>query len=243
MATASKSFQPFLPFLPKPLGRFLFALTSLFCLPWVTAGEIDSFQVELEAQAIVAIESEFGPYDFRLQEPLASLGKLLQQAGNHQEALVAFDRALHVTRINRGLYDETQIEIVDLIIDSDSALANWDSVNQHYGYLEYLYQVLYHVEDPRLETGLQKVVSWHVNALNVNLDGKRIEHLRQANKLFKLRLEIAERTLSAGHPRFEFLEQNIKNCEHQLYLASDLNKEMHRRQERSRRSNALAGLE
>lgn len=204
---------------------------------------INSFAIELEAQAIVALESEYGPYDFRLQEPLGNLGRQLQEAGKHEEALIAFDRALHVTRINRGLYDESQIEVVDSLIESNSALANWDSVDRHYRYLQHLYRRLYHVDDPRLEIGLQKVVSWHVSALNVNLDGKRIEHLRQANKLFKLRLEVAGQTLTAGHPRFEFLEQNIKICEYQLYLASDLNKEMLRRQERTRRSRTLADLD
>ena len=86
------------------------------------------------------------------------------------------------------------------------------------------------MDDPRLESGLRKVSAWHVNALNVNLDGRRIEHLRKANKLFKLRMQIAENTLSLDDPKFAVLAQNIEICERELFLASDLNREMMVRQ-------------
>ena len=113
----------------------------------------------------------------------------------------------------------------------------------HYAYMENLYRRLYEVTDPLLETGLQKIVSWHVRALNINVDGKRIEHLQQANKLFKLRLQIAQHTLHTDDPKLDFLLRNIEISERQLFLVSDLNREMQRRQQRSRQNNLLADLD
>jgi hypothetical protein len=183
---------------------------------------------------IQALDTYFGPYDFRLAVPLQTLGRQLEESGNHGDAVAVYQQALHVTRVNNGLYHESQVGILERLIENNKALKNWEAVNNHYAYLEHLYRRLYEVEDPRLETGLQKVVSWHVNALNVNLDGRRVEHLQQANKLFKLRLEIAEQTLTADDPKFAFLHYNIAICERQLYLASDINRELTRKKRRSR---------
>lgn len=179
-------------------------------------------------------ESEFGAYDFRQVEPLGDLGREQQDTGDYSQALVLFKQALHVTRINNGLYHESQLQILDNIIASEVALRDWEAVDQHYGYMEHLYRKLYSMDDPRLESGLREVSSWHVNALNVNIDGRRVEHLRQAKKIFKLRLQIAERTLSIGDPKFDFLVRNIEICDRQLYLASDLNKELIARRSRKK---------
>ncbi|PCJ25323.1 MAG: hypothetical protein COA96_07565 [SAR86 cluster bacterium] len=179
-------------------------------------------------------ESDFGAYDQRQIEPLGDIGRQQQRIGEHLQALAFFKQALHVVRINNGLYHEAQLPILSDIIESETALKNWEAVDDRYSYMEHLYRRLYSLDDPRLEQGLREVSSWHVNALNVNIDGKRVQHLRQANKVFKLRLLIAERTLAFGDPKFDFLIQNIEICERQLYLASDLSKEINERRPRGR---------
>lgn len=181
------------------------------------------------------LQTDFGPYDYRLMEPLDDLGNLQQRMGDHEAAVRTFKQALHVIRINNGLYHEAQIDVLDKLISSERVLRNWQDVDNHYAYMQHLYQRLYAIDDPRLEAGLQKVASWHVSAFRVNLDGKRFEHLRTANKLFHLRLKVAKLTLSADDPKFDFLHRNIALCERQLYLASGLNKEMMDRQKKIRR--------
>jgi hypothetical protein len=104
-------------------------------------------------------------------------------------------------------------------------------VNNFYAYEEHLYRRLYGTDDSRLEAGLRKVSAWHITALNVNLGGNRIEHLRKVNKLFKLRMQIAENTLSLDDPKFAMLARNIEIFERELFLSSDLNSEMWIRQQ------------
>jgi len=171
-------------------------------------------------------ESKYSAYDQKQVESLDDLGKRIQEAGDYPQALLLFKQALHVTRINNGLYHESQLRILENIISSEIALRNWEAVDDHYTYMELLYRRLYQLNDPRLELGLRKVSSWHVNALNVNIDGKRVEHLRKASQLFQLRLQVAELTLSLGDPKFNFLAENIEICERELYLSSSLNQEM-----------------
>lgn len=183
-------------------------------------------------------EAEFDAYDPRLLNRFDRWGRQLQESGEHQQALAFFKQALHIARVNNGLYHESQLEVLDSLIECEMALRNWESVNDHYAYMEHLYRRLYSVDDLRLENGLQKVVAWHVNALNVNLDGRRMEHLLQANKLFKLRLQVAQMTLTANDPKIDFLYRSIAVSERQLYRASPLNQEAFQRQ-RSIRRNAL----
>ncbi|PCI79271.1 MAG: hypothetical protein COB20_05150 [SAR86 cluster bacterium] len=188
------------------------------------------------SRTIRTMESDFSAYDQRQIESLEDLGRLNLSLGEHQQALDLFKQALHVARINQGLYHESQISIVDDIISAEISLQNWEEADNYYAYQEHLYRRIYDTDDARLEAGLRKVSAWHITALNVNLDGKRIEHLRKANKLFKLRLQIAENTLSIGDPKFDMLVRNIEIFEKELFLSSDLNREMLIRQQKDSQS-------
>ena len=187
--------------------------------------------IDPASRAITTLESDFAAYDLRQIESLEDLGRLSQSSGEHQQALVLFKQALHIARINQGLYHESQISIVDDIISAEIALQNWEEVNNFYAYEEHLYRRLYDTDDSRLEVGLRKVSAWHITALNVNLGGNRIEHLRKVNKLFKLRMQIAKNTLSLDNPKFAMLARNIEIFERELFLSSDLNSEMRIRQQ------------
>ena len=221
-----------------------FLSSPTFAQSFGTDLEGDAIAVMIQAQLpIDLVDSGYGPYDYRLMEPLSDLGRHLQEAGDHASALAVFKQALHITRVNNGLIHESQIVLLDSMIQSDIALQNWSRANDHYAYMEHLYRRLYKVDDSRLEVGLQKIVSWHVNALNVNLDGRRLEHLQQANKLFKLRLQVAELTLTADDPKLDFLNHNIAVSERQLYLASEIAKEMRRQQRKIKHNPSLLALD
>ncbi len=209
---------------------------------------VDLSPIPVEMTVAESIRATFegdavGAYDQRLVEPLFDQARRMQEENLHEDASRLLKEALHLLRINNGLYDASQIDTLDALIESEIALQNWETVDSYYTYMEHLYRRLYGVDDPRLEHGLQKVVAWHVNALNVNLDGKRMEHLQQASKLFKLRLQVAQLTLSADDPKLDFLYRNIAICERQLYLGSDLTKEMMQRQQKARQRALLADLD
>lgn len=185
---------------------------------------------------ILTLDSDFSAYDRRQVEALGDLARKSQSAGEHQQARVLFRQALHVARVNDGLYHESQIPIIDNIISVEIAMGDWEAVDDFYTYQEHLYKRLYGLDDPRLEAGLKKVSAWHINALNANIDGKRMEHLRKVNQLFKLRMQIAENTLAVDDPKVVALAQNIEICEREIFLASDLNREMMARQDPNAKS-------
>ncbi|MEZ5492584.1 MAG: hypothetical protein R3F50_20065 [Gammaproteobacteria bacterium] len=189
------------------------------------------------------LEVRYGPYDIRLKEALKGLGYRLRKDGQLQAASEAYKRALHISRINEGLYNESQLAIVERLIDVDQQMGRWEEVNDHFAYLEHVYKKLYGLEDPRLEEGLRKIVAWHFDASNFNLNGNRVEHLRKAHDLLKLRLQSAEMTLSGEDPLLDSLKRNIERSERYLYLNSDIYRELSSERRRTIRDRYLANTD
>jgi len=165
---------------------------------------------------------------FHINSLDSSLSKAvaLQESGEHEAAVLAFQKVWEIDRIRNGLYSESQVSIIEKIIFSSMELANWDSVNQQFEYLEHLYKRIYDTGNPKLDSGLKKISSWHISALNEDLGGHRLMHLRKAHRLLKMRLDIAKLTLDAQDPLLQYLIENIALSQRELYLYSDVGREM-----------------
>lgn len=187
----------------------------------------------------IAENKSFNVYQADSLDPLIDLGLLLQEQDNHEEAIGYFKQARQASRIQNGLFDETQVLLTEAIIESELALKNWEEVDQHFQHMEYLYHKLYDLEDPRLEAGLGKVTRWLSFSLSANPVGDRIDQLHRANRLYKLRLRIAEQTLEPDHPKVAFLLENIAICEKQLYPMPSHDRDRSRRANSSRARNPV----
>src|SRR5690606_37477633 len=64
-----------------------------------------------------------------LGEAWLGLGRALQAAQRHQEAIEAFDLALQAVRESSGLHDLAQLPVLQARIDSGQALASWQEVD------------------------------------------------------------------------------------------------------------------
>jgi len=190
-----------------------------------------------------ASEAVFNPYSLDGLEPAIENGIVYQESGQHAIAINSFDQALQITRIKYGLYHEAQIPLLEGIILSGMELSDWELVDERYAYMEHLYRRLYAIDDPRLERGLQKISSFHVNAFNINLDGRREYHLRRAANLFRTRLEVAENTLAEDHPRFQYLNEGIEISRQHLYLMSSAEREKREKRQGKARDTLLADLD
>ena len=121
-------------FLATFLAMFSLALLSSFSFAQGLSLNLTNDlmpSIDPASRGITTLESEFGAYDFRQIESLEDLGRVNQSLGEHQQALVLFKQALHVTRINQCLYHESQISIVDDIISAEIALQNWEEVDNY----------------------------------------------------------------------------------------------------------------
>jgi len=85
--------------------------------------------------AIQQIESSEGAYAGALPESLFSLAQKLQAQGRHDDAVKAFRRAVHLTRINEGLYCTQQIPLLQGEITSHRAAQNYAAAEERQNYL------------------------------------------------------------------------------------------------------------
>lgn len=70
------------------------------------------------AEAVRLVETLGGAMDRRLLEPLRGLGLSANAAGEYGRAAEALERALHVLRIQNGLYHLDQLELLDALSQS-----------------------------------------------------------------------------------------------------------------------------
>lgn len=85
--------------------------------------------------AIESVEREYGAYAPSLTEQLLGLGSVLQQENRHAEAADVFKRGVHLARINGGLYNGEQIQLLRGEIRSRRALGQYDDVDNRQRYL------------------------------------------------------------------------------------------------------------
>lgn len=109
----------------------------------------------------LATESLYSPV---LRERYLDLARLLQRNGQHQEALATLDSAMHIVRVNEGLFTAAQISDLQLMIESIQALGDRTREAELRGYLLYVQQKAYAPGDPRLLAALEDWADWNLLA-------------------------------------------------------------------------------
>ncbi len=149
-------------------------------------------QIDELYRAIEDIEVEQGPWGSGLSEQLAGLGKTFQLRGEHDEAIEVFERAIHVNRINQGLYDLSQVSIIEDMLDSLLVKGRWKEVHERQEYLYWIHQRNYGNNDPRMLPVIDKLGSWYVNDYALNPSRRQVGHLVDAYNLFEDATSIIE---------------------------------------------------
>jgi len=86
-------------------------------------------------ETIKALELDGGAYEPALSQELIAVSKLYQNQNEHEKALEYLDQALHVNRVNLGLYNLDQEQIVEEKIRSLIALGDLHEADQQQEYL------------------------------------------------------------------------------------------------------------
>ncbi|MCY3623833.1 MAG: tetratricopeptide repeat protein [Gammaproteobacteria bacterium] len=143
--------------------------------------------VELE---IDKIERRSSRYNIDLARPLAILGDALAGVGDREGALGAYGRAVHITRVNRGLHHPSQ---VDIVYREAKVLAANGKVSQANRRHEYAYDILlrsYGGGSPMLLPGVFSLADWYL--VNYNIFSAR--------GLYEHALSVADETLAEDDP-------------------------------------------
>ena len=140
--------------------------------PGPAEGDDENFQRRLGQ-----LEAEGGPYADTLAEPLADLARLLRRSGDIAQAQQVFQRALHVVRINDGLYSERQVPILRELFETYRMTGDMATLDARYDYFFRLYGSGQAPFTPlRLGAALE-YMRWQREALRMEIDERDTERL------------------------------------------------------------------
>lgn len=163
------------------------------------------------------IELDGGAWDNNLVQELSTLGGLQQQQGDHLAAIETLDRAVHVNRINSGLYTLEQVPVVEQLIQSYMALGNWEEADIYNRYLFHVQQKAYGPDDPRLIPVLDSMASWNIQAFNIGYGDLRGIRLQESQIMLNAAARMVGVHFGKSDERFV---SYLTNIAHSAYLVS-----------------------
>ena len=224
------------------------ALASLFlaCLPyghaWESPAESEAIGTDTQTQVeisgsiadyereIQAREAEHGVYDPATGEFLLSVGLVYQNDGRHEEAVEAFARALQIKRVNEGLQSTGQLLILEQLIKSNIANADWEEVDRNYQQLLWIHKRNYDPGDPRLLPVVDTVGRWKLKAYKENLlDSSALRVIGESEKLFQDTIGILQRQYGENDPRLinPLYGRALTNYQYAIEVANTPQDEFH----------------
>ena len=165
-------------------------------------------------------EQAGGPYADGLAEPLASLGRQYVQQGDHLQAQRSYQRALHIVRVNDGLYSDRQLPILKELLNTYRATGNLEALDDRYEYFFRLHgsgQPPY--TDSRIEASLE-YLRWQREALRLGAD-KNDRTNSRLMAVFQLNQDFLDAAATDNSVAFAQLRELGLSQLRNLYLIQD----------------------
>ncbi len=115
------------------------------------------------------LEVKDGPFSPQLPERLSALSQLLIQQGEFNEAKKLLDQAIHISRVNYGLYTPRQIPYIKIIISNFLADGDLLSATERQLYLFNLQQRAFKNNLDELLPAIYDFADWNIRAFNASL--------------------------------------------------------------------------
>jgi len=107
---------------------------------------------------------ESGTFAQGLSQEYLALGSLYLQAGAQEQAVETFENAMHIQRVNEGLFSLNQIEIVRKLIEANKANGNFGEADKYHEYIYYLMAQNLEPGDDDLIAATLEWADWNLEA-------------------------------------------------------------------------------
>ncbi len=147
---------------------------------------------------IALLQSSSGPYNAELLEPLQTLSDTLIETGDWVEASSLLEQQLQIYRIGDGLYSNTQIPVIEKLMNLDVLRNDWEAASNRLSFLSWLH--LRDSQSPAAEqlAGLRRVRDWHLFILNNDNPQREAEHLLSIRDLSQRAMAMATQQYGAN---------------------------------------------
>ncbi len=131
------------------------------------------------------IESNYGPYDARLLEPLESLAELYSSSEEFTALEAVYSRQLQIMRADKGLDHPDNIPIVRLILKNQIQLEQWSDVSDSLAHLRYLRSTNDDSSSDSLVAAIIEQADWLMARVYVDEPRYRARNLLEVRELFE----------------------------------------------------------
>jgi tetratricopeptide (TPR) repeat protein len=163
-------------------------------------------------QALEELEYEGGAWSQEVAQELETLGALLQQQGQYEQAIKVFDRAVHINRVNHGLFSPQQVPLVERVVDGHVALGQWQDADAQQQYAFYVQTKAYGVNDPRMIAVFEDMARWNVTSFYRGIDPDPTLRLMQTFLLYRAAADTVMAHFGPRDPRYLPLLRNVANA-------------------------------
>ncbi|MFT5320124.1 MAG: hypothetical protein ACI934_000255 [Pseudohongiellaceae bacterium] len=159
------------------------------------AASLEVTTIAAYEQSIKQLELQGGAYEPGLSQALLSLANVYQGQNDHIKALEYLDQALHINRVNSGLFNLEQERIIEGKISSHIALGELNDADVQQQYLFYLKRKAFGEDSIELLPALNRYAEWNIYAFdstlvtNPTLDLTSAPNTHPANALNNTSLE------------------------------------------------------
>lgn len=153
--------------------------------------ELEQRRLQLTDQ-IDSLQSEYGPYDYRLLEALQGLSTFLIEAENFVEAGKVLNRQLQLLRTVEGPANLQQLPLVAEAISNDIRVQNWQSVTDRFEFLQWLQGQNSKLDISARINAMSDASAWHLAAVYFDSPQNRVRHFMSSREIQQDILRLAE---------------------------------------------------
>lgn len=153
-------------------------------------------------QALEELEYEGGAWSQEVAQELETLGGLLLQQGEFEQAVTVFDRAVHINRVNHGLFSPQQVPLVQRVVDGHVALGQWKEADEQQQYAFYVQTKAYGANDPRMISVFEDMARWNLTSFYRGVDEDPTLRLLQTFLLYRAAADTVVSHFGPRDPRY-----------------------------------------
>lgn len=176
--------------------------------PWVTS-LAPAQAIPALRESIELLEGSGDTWHPDIAESTLSLARHVQETGDHVEAIALLERAVHVSRVNHGLFSLQQVRALQMQIDSHIALGQWVEADGLQQYLFYVHSRAMDDTDPALIPALEAYAQWNIQAYRRRLGEVPAIRLVDAFHLYSVALSIVDKDPVLTHQSREMMLERL----------------------------------
>ena len=195
--------QPSMGFksMKRPFYKSPFLISAvILCLPFLVSGQTNPVSTSNETlrdlqryqEQFEDYASEFGPFDDRLLEPLASMINLQAEQGNFAEVAELQSQELSIMRMNLGFENPELVPLVRSMIEVQQVLGNYEVVSDHLEHIRFLVASNSDTQSEELLHAIDNQAQWLLAGFYLGEERRQSDKMLDARDLYREMYNLAE---------------------------------------------------